>query len=96
MIFTDKIGAFSLPQQLTKTVCLGILNMAMICLPQCWSEKEEEEIRILFDLKGRQTQTIHLLNIDELQLWDSFISDNQNKGLRKQLLTETPCNTQWN
>ena len=60
MLFTDKIGVFSLPQQLTKTVCLGILNMAMICLPQCWSEKEEEEIRILFDLKVRQTDNSSL------------------------------------
>jgi len=60
MIFTDKIGAFSLPQQLSKTVCLGILNMAMIWLPQCGSEKEEEEIRILFDLKVRQTDNSSL------------------------------------
>ena len=60
MPFIDKIGAFSFPQQLTKTVCLGILNMAMICLPQCWSEKEEEEIRILFDLKVRQTDNSSL------------------------------------
>ncbi len=60
MLFTDKIGVFSLPQQLTKTVCLGILNMEMICLPQCWSEKEEEEIRILPDLKVRQTDNSSL------------------------------------
>jgi len=60
MLFTDKIGVFSLPQQLTKTVCLGILNMEMICLPQCWSEKEEEEIRILLDLKVRQTDNSSL------------------------------------